>query len=154
MTETNPNYVPVDWASSPHPDDPRSELGNDGLTDEERDAGVSPLFGPPVIIDSGSTVYEEEVDYCPRCGGQNGKHEEACPMRETATLNSAGDPIKVGDRVHHIADVGAEKRSVGVVTYVGPVKIQGSPVDNGARCRWDGGEKEESHHVDQLTVLL
>jgi hypothetical protein len=50
-----------EWAESPHPDDPRSELGNDGLTDEERDAGLAPMFEPPVVIDSGEPTPEHAL---------------------------------------------------------------------------------------------
>lgn len=50
----------MSWASEPHPDDPRSELGNDGLTDEERESGIAPMFEPPVVI-HGDTI-------CPGAG--------------------------------------------------------------------------------------
>jgi len=50
------------WAEQPHPDDPRSELGNDGLTDEERAAGLPPFFEPPLIVDSGAKCSCERLD--------------------------------------------------------------------------------------------
>lgn len=155
MPEQNSNYVPVDWASSPHPDDPRSELGNDGLTDEEREAGIAPMFEPPIVIDTG----DEKPFMRPVLEAMAPEFTETLArtideLVETATLNSAGDPIKIGDRVRHICDAGLDERSVGIVKYVGPVEIIGTVVENGVRCSWDGAAKEESHHADQLTVLL
>lgn len=126
MTDPNPNYVPVDWTDN-----------------ESRIVGAKPVFD----VDHRGDYAAEHPESWP-------DPEDTDPARETATLNSAGDPIKTGDRVHHIADAGAEKRGVGVVTYVGPVTILDSVVENGVRCRWDGAKKEESHHADSLTVLL
>lgn len=80
--------------------------------------------------------------------------EDSDPARETSTLNSAGDPLKIGDRVQHLADIGQEDRDTGTVTYIGPVEIHGVTVENGCRCNWDGYDGETPHHVDLLTVLL
>lgn len=52
------------WGEQPHPDDPRSELGNDGLTDEERAAGIAPLFEKPMLIDTGNDVPQCSMEEC------------------------------------------------------------------------------------------
>jgi hypothetical protein len=153
----NPNYVPVDWASSPHPDDPRSELGNDGLTEEERDAGAAPMFEPPQIVDTAELVADLAAD--------ERLHEAALtatPDRLTgsdlltanATLTEDGDVLRVGDRVRHIGDVMLvpDLRAVGVVEWLGPVEIHGRPVENGAKVRWPSSVTPENDTVELNSV--
>lgn len=183
MTD-NPNYVPVDWpddlctvactnqAACIHEqeriDRRRTEAALNAVDESACPANCSHVEPHHHVHDeivfttlvnaetvAGIRALLEGPQRLPLHGPQVAINPEAGdPARETVTLNSAGDPIKIGDRVHHVADVNASKRSVGVVTYVGPVEILSTVVENGVRCKWDDGEKEEPHHADQLTVLL
>lgn len=167
MTETNPNYVPVDWA------DEASDRNRQAVLAEAAEHDRRLVLGDTTVAACGSAVPHGYHNWLTALGAREcsglldpdenaerssdadvGNHELLCPMLETATLNSAGDPIKVGDRVHHLADVNQPERDTGVVTYVGLVEIHGVTVENGCRCRWDGSDDETPHHVDLLTVLL
>lgn len=49
------------WAERQIPDGPKG-MGNDGLTAEERAAGLAPMFEPPLIVDSGAPCSCERLD--------------------------------------------------------------------------------------------
>lgn len=49
------------WAEDQDPDAPTG-IGKDGLTAEEREAGIAPMFEPPLVVDSGAKCSCERLD--------------------------------------------------------------------------------------------